>query len=79
MKVVVLMEHNAKDGSPKILKHCFLPLTGQSVVSRMITDLGVLDITPAGVELIELASGVSLEQIQQATGVTLIISNTRVT
>ena len=71
-KIVVLMEHTAKDGSPKILKNCTLPLTGKGVVSRIITDLGVLDITPAGIELIELASGVSLEHIQKATGIQLI-------
>ncbi|MHA3058796.1 CoA transferase subunit B [Acinetobacter sp. ANC 5584] len=71
-KVVVLMEHCAKDGSPKIVKQCALPLTGQAVVDRIITDLGVMDITPAGVRLIELANGVSLQQIQASTGVSLI-------
>jgi 3-oxoacid CoA-transferase subunit B len=70
-KVVVLMEHCAKDGSPKIVPQCALPLTGKGVVQRIITDLGVMDITAHGVELIELAEGVSLEQIQAATGVTL--------
>lgn len=74
-KVVVLMEHCAKDGSPKIVAECSLPLTGRLVVNRIITDLGVMDITPQGVELIELAKGVSLEQIQKATGVELITSN----
>lgn len=68
-KVVVLMEHCAKDGSPKIVKQCALPLTGQAVVDRIITDLGVMDITPSGIELVELAEGVSLQQIQAATGV----------
>ncbi|MHA3053274.1 CoA transferase subunit B [Acinetobacter sp. ANC 4640] len=71
-KVVVLMEHCAKDGTPKIVKQCSLPLTGRSVVSRIITDLGVMDITAQGVELIELADGISFEQIQQVTGVPLI-------
>lgn len=71
-KIVVLMEHTAKDGSPKILKQCALPLTGKAVVNRIITDLGVLDITPEGVKLIELAQDVSLEQIQKATGVELL-------
>lgn len=71
-KVVVLMEHCAKDGSPKIIENCSLPLTGKSVVNRVITDLGVLDITAQGVKLVELAEGVTLEQIQQATGVQLI-------
>lgn len=68
-KVVVLMEHCAKDGTPKIVKNCSLPLTGKGVVHRVITDLGVMDITPQGVELIELAKDVTLEQIQDATGV----------
>ena len=77
-KIVVLMEHTAKDGSPKILKQCTLPLTGKGVVSRVITDLGVLDITDAGIKLIELATDVSLEQIQKATGVTLITTNIQV-
>lgn len=71
-KVVVLMEHCAKDGSPKILTQCALPLTGKGVVNRVITDLGVMDITSEGVKLIELAKDVTLEQIQAVTGVTLI-------
>ncbi|MEG0348767.1 MAG: CoA transferase subunit B [Acinetobacter sp.] len=71
-KVVVLMEHNAKDGSPKIVNQCSLPLTGKGVVSRIITDLGVLDITTEGVKLIELATDVSLEQIKAATAIELI-------
>lgn len=71
-KVVVLMEHCAKDGTPKIVPQCTLPLTGKAVVNRIITDLGVMDITPQGVELIELADGVNFEQIQQVTGVPLI-------
>lgn len=74
-KVVVLMEHCAKDGSPKIVAEFSLPVTGRLVVNRIITDLGVMDITPQGVELIELAKDVSLEQIQAATGVELITSN----
>ncbi|MFZ4033217.1 3-oxoacid CoA-transferase subunit B [Acinetobacter baumannii] len=68
-KVVVLMEHCAKDGTPKIVKNCSLPLTGKGVVHRVITGLGVMDITPQGVELIELAKDVTLEQIQAATSV----------
>ena len=71
-KVVVLMEHCAKDGSAKIVNHCALPLTGKGVVNRVITDLGVMDITARGVVLIELAKDVSLEQIKAATGVDLI-------
>ena len=74
-KVVVLMEHCAKDGSPKIVEKCALPLTGQGVVNRIISDLGVMDITPEGVKLIELAKDVSLEQIQAVTGVQLIVDD----
>ena len=74
-KVVVLMEHCAKDGSPKIVAQCALPLTGQGVVNRIISDLGVMDITPEGVKLIELAKDVSLEQIQAVTGVQLIVDD----
>ena len=74
-KVVVLMEHCAKDGTPKIVPQCTLPLTGKAVVSRIITDLGVMDITTEGVKLVELASDVRLEQIQKATGLELIIND----
>lgn len=74
-KVVVLMEHCAKDGTPKIVPQCTLPLTGKAVVSRIITDLGVMDITTEGVKLVELARDVSLEQIQKATGLKLIVSD----
>lgn len=73
-RVVVLMEHCAKDGTPKIVAECSLPLTGQGVVHRVITDLGVMDITPEGVKLVELADGVTQEQIQAASGVELIIA-----
>lgn len=71
-KVVVLMEHCAKDGSPKIVSQCTLPLTGKAAVNRIITDLGVMDVTAEGVKLIELAKDVSLEQIRAATGTALI-------
>ena len=74
-KVVVLMEHCAKDGTPKIVPQCTLPLTGKAVVSRIITDLGVMDITAEGMKLVELASDVSLEQIQKATGLELVIND----
>jgi len=71
-KVVVLMEHCAKDGTPKIVKQCSLPLTGKGVVHRIITDLGVMDVTEQGIELIELTEQVSFEDIQAVTGVRLI-------
>ena len=74
-KVVVLMEHCAKDGSPKIVNQCTLPLTGKGVVNRVITDLGVMDVTAEGMKLIELAKDVSLEQIQAATGIDLMITD----
>ena len=72
------MEHCAKDGSPKIVAQCALPLTGQGVVNRIISDLGVMDITPEGVKLIELAKDVTLEQIRAVTGVPLIFDKSLV-
>ena len=71
-KVVVLMEHCAKDGTPKIVSQCSLPLTGQAVVNRIITDLGVLDVTPEGIQLVELAPDISFDEIQKVTGVPLL-------
>lgn len=65
-RVIVLMEHTAQ-GSPKLLRHCTLPLTGAGVVNRVITDLCVLDVTPSGFEVIELATGVTREQVVQQT------------
>lgn len=66
-RVVVLMEHTAK-GVHKILRACDLPLTGVRVVDRIITDLAVLDVTPAGLKLVELAEDVTLDQLRDATG-----------
>ena len=67
-RVVVLMEHTAKGGVHNLLKQCDLPLTGVGVVDRIITDLAVLDVTEQGLKLVELASGVSLEELKAATG-----------
>jgi 3-oxoacid CoA-transferase subunit B len=66
-RVVVVMEHTTPDGAPKLLRACTLPLTGAAVVHRVITDLCVLDITPTGLEVIELAPGVTPDQVQQHT------------
>jgi 3-oxoacid CoA-transferase subunit B len=66
-RVIVVMEHSAQDGSAKLLRACTLPLTGTRVVTRVITDLCVLEITPAGFEAIELAPGVSRQQIEEQT------------
>jgi 3-oxoacid CoA-transferase subunit B len=66
-RVVVVMEHTSKEGEPKILDQCSLPLTGAGVVSRVITDLGVLDITSDGLKLIELAPGVTRDELQSKT------------
>ncbi|QFS18042.1 CoA transferase subunit B [Acinetobacter indicus] len=71
-KVVVLMEHCAKDGSSKLLSECSLPLTGQGIVNRIISDLGVIDVTEQGLKLVELAKDVTVAQIQAATGAKLI-------
>jgi len=66
-RVVVLTMHTTRQGKPKLLRECTYPLTARGVVSRVITDLGVLDVTPEGFALVECAPDVTLEQIQQAT------------
>jgi 3-oxoacid CoA-transferase subunit B len=66
-RVVVIMEHNAKDGSAKLVKECNLPMTGIGVVDLIITDLGVFEITTQGMQLIELADGITVEEITAKT------------
>jgi 3-oxoacid CoA-transferase subunit B len=66
-RVIVMMEHVAQNGSPKLLESCTLPLTGKQVVSRVITDLAVIDVTPEGFVVAELAPEVTLEEVQKAS------------
>jgi 3-oxoacid CoA-transferase subunit B len=73
-RVVVMMDHVAKGNEPKILERCSLPLTALKAVSRIITDLAVIDVTPQGLALIERAPGVSAEEIQQKTQPRLLVA-----
>ena len=72
-RVIVMMEHVAKDGSHKVVDECSLPLTGRRVVQRVITDMAVLDVTPDGLVLQETAPGVSVDDVRAATGPELLV------
>ena len=74
-RVVVIMDHAAKGGAPKILKECNLPLTGRGVVHRIITDLATIDVTPEGLVLREVAPGVSAREVQERTEPTLKVAS----
>jgi 3-oxoacid CoA-transferase subunit B len=75
-KVVVLMEHVARDGTHKIVNECSLPYTGRRVVHRIITDLAVMDVTPDGLVLVELAPGVTVEEVREKTEPPFAIAET---
>ncbi len=78
-RVIVLMEHVTKKGAPKLLPSCDLPLTGRGIVKRVITDLGVLDVAGASFDLVELAPGVTYDEVVAATGAPVVDKTVAVT
>jgi 3-oxoacid CoA-transferase subunit B len=72
-RVIVAMEHTTKDGQAKILKKCTLPLTGVKVVNTIVTEMAVIQVTPTGLVLEEVAPGLTADDVQQVTGPTLIL------
>lgn len=66
-RVIIAMEHTTKEGQPKIVKECSLPLTGVGVVNLIVTELGVIEVTPRGLLLCELAPGISAQAVQKVT------------
>jgi len=74
-KIIVIMEHVSKDGSPKIKKECSLPLTGKGVVNQIITERALIEVTQRGLELKEVFEGYTVEEVVQSTEANLILDN----
>jgi 3-oxoacid CoA-transferase subunit B len=74
-RVIIAMEHTTKEGAPKILKKCTLPLTGMKVVDTIVTEMALINVTPKGLVLEEVAPGVNAEDVQKATEARLTISS----
>ena len=77
-KIIVIMDHVSKNGDPKIVNECSLPLTGKAVVNRIITDRAVIDVSDKGLKLVEVFEGYTVEDIQQSTGPELIVDEVKV-